>query len=146
MPFNLRRPLRQRSSAVLEELRLLRKQWEALVAFGDDGGLGPHRPFDHQRGIVPSEAAIVLGTIIIRYLVEHFGVVLERAIAVRETRRHPYLTPIVRAHYVSNVAAERRRAASDIDDDVEYRTARHAHQLSLRRRRGLIMQTAQRAL
>ena len=120
-----------------------RGNWAVLV--GQHRGGRRDRPGDAEIGIVPQHAAIVRRRVGARHLVEHLGVGLERAEAVREADRHEELRPVLGRNLGGDVAAEGRRAAPQIDRDVEDAPARHPDQLGLGVRRGLEMQAADRA-
>ncbi len=61
----------------------------------EDHLIGGDPPIDAERRIVPCDAVVVLGRIIIRHFVENLGIGFERHIAVREADRNKNLPPIV---------------------------------------------------
>src|SRR5437879_9334577 len=97
----------------------------AAVLVGQDRFLETGWPFNAESWIIPQQAAVVCRRIIGANLVEHFGIRLERAEAVREAGRHEDLRPVLGADQRGDVAAEGRRAVTQIDGDVDDRAARY---------------------
>ena len=64
------------------------------VAVGQTGLALPERPLDGEAGIVPCDAALALGMVARRQLVDDLGVRFERAKAVAEALRNPDLIPV----------------------------------------------------
>jgi hypothetical protein len=64
---------------------------------------------------------------------------------MREARRNPQLPVVLAAQLHANPLAEARAAAPDVDRHVEHAASRHAHELALRLRRQLVVETAQHA-
>ena len=111
--------------------------------------LGPRKrpdipPEEKKRALLPVGDAGIGGAVIGRVgLVEHLGIGLERAVAMREAARHPHLPPVGRAQLGRDMLPVGGRALPDVDRDIEDGAARHAHQLALGRGRALEMQSAQ---
>src|ERR1700722_18692489 len=104
-----------------------------------------HAPIDAQRRIVPRQAAFRGRIVVTGDLVDHLTVGLEGDIAVSEAWRHPDLTPVVGRKLDRDVAAERRRAATDVHRDIEDRPGRAPNEFSLRVWLELEVQAAQYA-
>jgi hypothetical protein len=90
------------------------------------------------------DAALVAVVVEPAHLVVQIGVLAEHAKAVAEARRHINLPRPPIAQFDAEPAAERRRAGTQIDGDVEYLTAHHGEKLRLRKS-DLEMQAAQHA-
>src|SRR5437868_5180722 len=103
------------------------------------------RPFDSDFGIVPDDAALVLGEPVIGRFVEELGGLRQDDESMRKTGRHPQLLVVVVRQHHTDPLAEGRRALANIDDDVEYFALDNAHEFALRML-DLIMQPAQHAL
>src|SRR5215831_18098490 len=136
----------QRARGELKELPLLEKARQLLVAFGNDRRFDRHRPLNHQCGIVPPDAALVLWAIEIGDFVLYLGVLLERTVAVREAWWHPHCVPVLGTQNRSGVAAKSRGATPNVDRHVENCTPRDAQKLPLGHRQNLVVQTTQGAL
>ena len=92
--------------------------------------------------VVPQQRALVRRRVVVSALVlkiRRFG---QHEESMRESGRHPQHVVVSLGQLHAHPAAERRRAAAQIDRDVEYRAAGHAHQFSLRVLH-LVMQAAQ---
>src|SRR6185437_3412910 len=88
-------------------------------------------PGDAERGIVEGQAPVVRRRIDVGDLVEHFAIRLQGAEAMREADRDQQLPPIGCRKLDRGMASEGRRAAAQIDGDIEHPAARHPHQLVL---------------
>jgi hypothetical protein len=99
------------------------------VALGDRQLARRQRPLDRHVGIVPGDAALELRVVVGRLLVDHVGDVAEHAEAVREAGRHEQLAHADVVQLEAVPAPVRRRAAAQVDRDVENPPARAAHEL-----------------
>src|SRR5580765_2872374 len=108
------------------------------------GGAG-QGPIYRELRIVPRDAALVLGGVEIRGLVEHLGGVAQHAEPMSETDGNPEHALRLGAQARAFPLAERRRSATDIDRDVENLARGDANQFPLRLTH-LIVKTAQDAL
>jgi hypothetical protein len=95
--------------------------------------------------VVETQRSIVLTRIEIGDLVRYLRIILERNEAMRVALGDQDLVPFLRGDLQRHPLAKRRRALTDIDDDVEYRAPDDAHDLVLRARGQLEMQAAQHA-
>ena len=86
------------------------------------------------------------GGVIVADLVDHFGIWLQRHKPVGEADRDQDLVPRLGGKNNIYMPAISRRAPAQVDNDVEYRPARHTHQLVLGEGRCLKMQAAHRSL
>src|SRR5579863_8059142 len=101
------------------------------------------RPLHVNLRIIPAYRALVLRGVEVSALVEKIDLVAEGNVAVREARRHPQHMMIHVIEYRADPLTEARRAAANVNRDIEHLTTCHAHQLALRLL-DLIVQTAQR--
>src|SRR5580704_1998896 len=93
-PMNPAPPVTKTVIRLLEQVRLIVQPGMFAIAFGNHQRFGREGPVDRQGRIVPQQAAVMRRTVEIGYLVEHFRIVFERAIAMREAGRDPQLPPI----------------------------------------------------
>ena len=122
----------------------LRERRPGGVLLGDLGGL--QRPAQAEVGIERRQAALLVGRVELADLVGRLGAVLEHLVAVREALGHVQRAAVLRAQLDRDVLEERRALRAQVDDDVDDRAARGAHELRLRRGRELEVHPAQRAL
>jgi hypothetical protein len=123
----------------------LRRPGAARNVLGREQGRARKRPFDSDLGIAPQDAALVLGSVEICGLVDDLGEVAEHEESVGESDRNPQHVLGFRAQVCSLPPAEGRRAAADIDRDVEDLARGDANQLALRQAQ-LVVQPAQHTL
>ena len=97
-----------------------------------------------ERRIVPADAALVLGGVVVGGLVEELGLVGEDQEAVGEALRDPELPLVLGGEHLAQPAPAGRRAAPQVDGHVEDLAADHPHQLPLRLRQ-LVVEAAQHA-
>ena len=87
--------------------------------------------FERQTRIVVREPALGLGSVELADLVARLGVVDERLVAVREPLRHVERPAVLGAELGRDVLEEGRALGPQVDDDVDDRAARRAHELGL---------------
>jgi hypothetical protein len=104
--------------------------------------LGVLGPIDPDGGIVPNQAAFVLGGIVVRGFVKHLRRLAQHEEPVRKALGDPELLLVGRRQHVAKIFSKRRRTAAQIDSDIEDLTRDDAHQFSLRPAQ-LIVQSAQ---
>lgn len=108
-----------------------------------DTGFGK-RPRYAYLGIVPGDRGITLARIVSVDLVLHFRMWREREKAVQEAARNEELASVVGREGHGAPLTVSGRAGPDIDRHIENSAGCAAHQLGLRRRGPLEVQTAQR--
>ena len=89
------------------------------------------RPDDTDIRIVPEDAAVVGGIVVVGALIGDVGAFAQHAEPMRETRRDIELLMRTVIKYGAGPASEPRRAAAYVHRHVEYLPATHAHQLAL---------------
>ena len=104
------------------------------------------RPLEPEPRVVEAQAALRLRRVELADLVARLGAVLEHLVAVREPLRHVERAMIVGGQLDRDVLEVRRALRTQVDDDVEDRPARAAHELRLRSRRELEVHPAERPL
>lgn len=103
--------------------------------------IGDIRPSDTDRGVIPAQPHVALGTIIIGHLVANNRVRLERAETMRKARRYPKLLAIVRTERLTDPLPECARTMADIHRNIEQRAGGAADKLALRMRLALKMES-----
>ena len=106
-------------------------------------GSGQVRP---SRGSSYVQAALCARRVELADLVARLGLVLQHLVAVREALGHVERAVVVGGELDGDVLEVGRALRAQVDDDVENRAARAAHELRFRRRRILEVHAAQRAL
>ena len=82
------------------------RQGQALRILGRQARLTRKLPVNRQRGIVPGNAALMLGSVVIGGFVQKLGGVAEHHKAVRKARWHPELAVVVGAQFSAHPLAE----------------------------------------
>src|SRR3954463_4923263 len=102
------------------------------------------RPLDPDVGIGERDPALGGRVVVVGALVDEIGLVRQDAEAVAEADRDPQLAPVDVVELERLPLPERRRAAPQVDRDVEHAPARDPHELALAGV-GLEVDAAQRA-
>ena len=110
----------------------LRQQLARLILARQPRRPTLQRPFDTQGRVVPADAALVFGAVVVGGFVEEVGLFAKRQKAVRKTRRYPQQALVVFAEFDAHPLAVGGRLGPNVHRHVEYCSAHHAHQLTLR--------------
>src|SRR5579872_2386380 len=92
----------------VEIARQIGERRMTAILVGEDHLACRNSPIDRQRRIVPGEPVVVCGRVIIRHLVENFGVGFERHIAMRKADWHEDLPPVLGGEFDDHMLAECR--------------------------------------
>ena len=103
------------------------------------------RPVDRQARVARMQAAFARGGVRDRVAIEHVDVVGKRLQAVREALRNQQGDAVVAAQPLAVPVQEGRRAAAQVDRDIEDLAAQAVNELFLGMRRTLEMQAADAA-
>src|SRR5512132_3242315 len=71
--------------------RCFRQRTPSTILGGQHRALWTYWPGDAERRVVPGDAAVMLGRVVVTRFVEHFGIRLQRAEAVCEAERNEQL-------------------------------------------------------
>src|SRR5690606_18014306 len=121
-----------RTTSAMERQLVARDVGEApmaKVARGED--LVAARPVDAERGVVPRDAELELGPVVLRALVGEEGRRARDVEAVREARREVELVVVLRREPGVDVLPEGRGADAYVDAYVEDLALEHLHELAL---------------
>ena len=88
-------------------------------------------PVNGQRRIVPGNAALVGGCIVVGRFVEELRHLGQHHKPVRKARWHPQLAVVVFAQFFSYPLAKGRRTLANVHRHINHRAAHHPHQLAL---------------
>ena len=118
----------------------------ALVFGGEEDWGADVGPLDAEGGVVEAQAALGLRIVEVIALVGKERVVFEYDEPVREAARDVELTSVLGGKDFRDILAVGRRALPDVDRHVPDRAVDHVHQLRLRTRRRLPVESAHHAL
>ena len=118
---------------VLEITRQIGQNRVASIPIGQHCFTKPQRPANTESWIIPEEAAIMLGGIILIYLIYYLCIELEGAIAVGKPFRYENLVPFAGAHHHCDMVTEAGRTPANVDSHIKDRTRRYPQQLGLRK-------------
>ncbi|CAJ0809896.1 hypothetical protein LMG19087_00591 [Ralstonia wenshanensis] len=90
------------------------------------------RPGDIETYIIPSNATLELGRVVVGSLVDQIGDFRENEITMCNAGRGPDLTTILFGEFSRNPATQSRRIHSDIHDHVKNSASHYSDKLSLR--------------
>ncbi len=138
------RPGRERdgTGASGKDFRLA--QGRAFGVLGGQAGLPVKTPVDADLWIVPGDAALVLGRVVVGGLVEEVRALAEHDESVGEARGHPHLALVLFAQLLADPLPEGGRTPAQVHGDVEDGAAHDTHEFPLGLA-DLVMQAAQDA-
>ena len=116
------------------------------VLLGEDGMLGGNAPVDDQLLVEDADAVVGLGMIELVTLILEDGRFREHGKAMGKALGNEELTMIVLRQLHADVLAIGGAALADVDHHVEHRPLDTPHQLALRERRALEVQSAHHAV
>ena len=113
------------------------------VFVGEDYFALGDAPFDANLGVVPSDATLILGVVVlVAFILEH-RVVLQHHIAVRKALRDKHLAVVFATQFGHCILAKSGALGANVNRHIEYSALYHAHQFCLLIGRPLEVQTTQ---
>lgn len=135
---------------VLSQFRFVltyRLEWRIIPVFiRENDVFGRQLPVDGKTRVVPCDGALGFWSIEIVALILEDSVFTQHGESMCKAFRDEELAMILSTETHSHMFAECRRIGANINSDIEYLAADHAHQLALGMRRTLKMKSADNAI